>query len=53
MRIRSDDNANEGFISGSGTKEVIYYYYCYCYCYYWEQTGRDKEIENKKAEKIL
>lgn len=50
MRIKRDDNASKGFISGSGTTSFYYYYY---YCYYWEQMGRDEEIENKKGEQII
>lgn len=45
MRIRSNDNASEGFVSASGTKEAIDHYYCY-YCY----QGEDDSIENKNWE---
>lgn len=42
MRIKSNDNASEGFVSASGTKEAIDHYYRY-YCY----QGEDERIENK------
>lgn len=41
MRIKSNDNASEGFVSASGTKEAIDHYYRY-YCY-----QEDERIENK------